>query len=217
MLLGAVAVACYPLRRALSWMRLGLIFAAVCLHLVMIAPLWHLLARIAIIEGSTGWYRYKLIDEFFEHFSEWWMLGTTSTAHWWKWGSADVTNQYVVEGVHGGLGSLLAFIAVLFVAFHAVGTARKHAEHLPHRRILAWMLGCSLLIHITTFFAVSYFGQAIVAWYLCLAGIGSLMCMHDAQPAFNILRMRCSARYPVATCPRRLRLLGRISASLTIA
>jgi len=180
MLLGLGAMLLYPLRRYLSWMRLGAVMMLIAVNFVMIAPLWHLLARISIVEGSTGWYRYKLIDEFFEHVSEWWLLGTESTAHWWKWGSADVTNQYVLEGVHGGLLTLVLFLAVIIVAFHAVGKARQRAEHLPSRRLLAWALGCSLFMHSMIFISVAYFGQLQMLWYITIAIIGSLA--YEPQP-----------------------------------
>ena len=215
MIIGAVAVCLYPLRKYLSWMRLAVIFCAIVLHMVMIAPLWHLLARISLVEGSTGWYRFKLIDEFFEHFNEWWLIGTESTAHWWKWGSADVTNQYVVEGVHGGLGALVLFIAVLAIAFHAVGRARKHAEHLPQRRMLAWCLGCSLLIHCMSFLAVSYFGQMIVVMYLSLAISGTILNKSPRTVCIDVRTLRAHNSVLVPVIPGKLRLVQRITACLS--
>jgi len=206
MLLGLGAMLLYPLRRYLSWMRLGAVVMLIAVNFVMIAPLWHLLARISIVEGSTGWYRYKLIDEFFEHAPEWWLHGTQSTAHWWKWGSVDVTNQYVLEGVHGGLVTLLLFVAVLGVAFHAVGRVRQHAEHLPGRRLLTWSLGCMLLVHATTFFAVSYFGQIIVVWYLTLAMAGTVLSIdHGQRFAIRSARLGDGTERRTGRLPARLR------------
>jgi len=181
LVLGMLAMLLYPMRRYLPWLRLAGVFMLIGLHLVMIAPVWHLLARISVVEGSTGWYRYKLIDEFIEHADEWWLLGTRSTEHWWTWGSADVTNQYVLEGVHGGLLTLLLFFGVLAIAFHAIGGARQHAEHLPGRRLLSWALGCSLLVHTLAFIAVSYFGQIIVVWYMTLAMAGTVLSIDGGQ------------------------------------
>ena len=42
------------------------------LHLAMNNPVWHLLARVNVVGGSTGWHRYHLIDKAIEHL-EWWV------------------------------------------------------------------------------------------------------------------------------------------------
>jgi len=72
----------------------GLCALTVVLHIIMNAPVWHLIARVNIISGSTGWHRYHLIDQAIKHFGEWALLGTRDTHHW-GWGMGDVTNQYV--------------------------------------------------------------------------------------------------------------------------
>jgi len=46
------------------------------------SPIWFLIGRLSAIIGGTGWARSELIDQAIKHFSEWWLLGTTYTAHW---------------------------------------------------------------------------------------------------------------------------------------
>jgi len=63
--IGIGALLLFPLRRSLRWIRLGAMVGLVGAHLAMIQPVWHLLARINIVPGSTGWYRFRLIDVFY--------------------------------------------------------------------------------------------------------------------------------------------------------
>ncbi len=74
----------------------------------MEAPVWHLISRVSLASGSTSYFRYQLIDHFFRRFSEWAVVGTRSTAHWF-WGAQDITNQYILEAVRGGLVTLICF------------------------------------------------------------------------------------------------------------
>ena len=170
----------YPLRRTIFYLRWGVVAGILVLHLVMNNPVWHLLARIDLAGGSTGWYRYKLIDDFFTHFSEWWMLGTKSTAHWWDWGSNDVTNQYVLEGVTGGLLTLTLFIMIIILAFRGVKRFQCRIGSHTARRVMAWAVGASLFVHCVIFIGVSYFGQIQLLWFLILAMTGSLSSASDS-------------------------------------
>ena len=52
--------------------------------------------------GSTGWHWFYLIDQAIRRVGEWWLIGTRSTGHWGM-GLQDVTNQYILEGVWGGM------------------------------------------------------------------------------------------------------------------
>ena len=174
MMVAIAGAALYPLRRYLSWMRWLAVFGLVSLHLVMIQPVWHMLARIQLV-GGTGWYRYKLIDEFINRFNEWWLLGTSDYQQWWEYGFEAVTNQYVLEGVQGGLLTLALFIGVIVCAFHGVGRIIRSftGEHFP--RCAAWAMGASLVVHCAAFIGVSYFGQIYVVWYLGLSIVGSML------------------------------------------
>lgn len=159
--------------RYVVWASMGLL---AILHLVMQAPVWHLIARISAVGGSTGYHRYKLIDEAISNFGEWAVLGTKTTAHWGH-GLQDVTNQYVLYGVRGGAGTLLLVVWMLIVAYGYVGQSLKASAHHRPTLIMVWAIGVMLFVHCTSFIGVSYFGQADMMWSLSLAIVGSLPCM----------------------------------------
>lgn len=162
--------AVFFVRQWMSALRWTLLSLLVLLHLVMIAPVWHLVARVSVVGGSTGWHRFHLMDEAIDRVSEWWLIGTTSTGHW-GYGLEDVTNQFVLEGVRGGLLTLLLFVAIIALSFRHVGMLVKSAEGDRPRQVLAWALGVSLFVHVASFIGVSYFGQIHMLWYLSLAMI----------------------------------------------
>src|SRR5690606_8056447 len=97
--------ALWPWRQRLRQLRWTGLLAAVVLHFAREKPIWHLVGRATSLVGGTGWHRYRLMDAFVEHFDEWWLLGVAGTAHW-GWGLQDVTNQFVANGVRGGLLTL---------------------------------------------------------------------------------------------------------------
>lgn len=167
----------FLVRRYMGWVRWGLVAVLFALHMVMKQPVWHLISRIDIVGGSTGYHRYKLINEAINHFGEWWLIGSTTTA---TWGVTDITNQYVFEGLRAGLPTLLCFLAVVTYAFKGVGRMWRAQGGDPARTALAWALGVSLFVHVMSFFAVSYFGQINLIWFLLLATIASLMPLRRA-------------------------------------
>jgi hypothetical protein len=173
---GAVAIgaAFFPLRRKMRIVRWSLLATLIGLHVVMKAPVWHLISRIDLVGGSTGWHRFHLIDQTIKRFGEWAVLGTNSTAHW---GHAlqDVANQYVLAGVRGGFVSLALFIAVLSFAFRDSGLLVRRNRRSRTRLIASWAIGVALFAHTLMMLAVTYFGQMTMAWYLQLALIGSLV------------------------------------------
>jgi hypothetical protein len=161
----------------LLWMS-GLAFAVV-LNFLMEKGIWHLIARIDLVGGSTGYHRYHLIDKAIKHFGEWWMLGTSSTAHW-GYGLFDVTNQFVLEGVRGGVWALLAIILVFILSYAAIGRELRglaarisQARALGMPRVasacmadeyLVYALGATMCAQMAIFLAVSYFGETTVIW-----------------------------------------------------
>lgn len=174
----AVAVAgigasMWCVRHWMKYIYIGIFFFLAFLHVVMEAPVWHLISRIDLVGGSTGWHRYFLIDQAITRFGEWWMLGTTSTAHW-GWGMLDVTNQFVQEAVRGGIATLALFVLTLAIAFSNVGRIWRSVQNDRAKMIIGWSLGVALFVHTIVFLAVSYFGQILMIWYLLLAIIGSL-------------------------------------------
>jgi hypothetical protein len=168
-----IGAGAYLIRRWLSLVRWGIVAMTIALHLVMNQPVWHLLARIDVIGGSTGWHRYLLVDGAIRHFNEWWLIGTASTAHW-RGRMFDITNQYVAEGVGGGILTLVLFIAIIALAFQRVGRQVRLLRGDARKTALVWAMGVALFTHAICFIAVTYFGQIILAWYLVLGMIGTL-------------------------------------------
>lgn len=179
--LGVVlAVTCaFKFRRFSRHAVLGFFLSLVVLHITMKAPVWHLLSRINMVGGSTGWHRYYVIDQAIKHFNEWAILGTSNTSHWdykkfLMSPQFDVTNQYVAEGVHGGLVSLGIFVAMLALAFR---TLAKHFQKstIAEYQWLAWCTCCAILGHCIAFIGLTYFGQIVMLWYLTLAMVSFLV------------------------------------------
>ncbi len=185
--LGVFGAGMYLLRRRLRLICWGAVAMLVMLHLVMKKPVWHLLARVNVVGGSTGWHRYHLVDQAIRRFGEWALLGTKSTEHWGL-GLIDVTNQYVLEGVRGGVLTLGLFVLTLVLAFRGLGK-RLQLVRRPEHVAMVWALGVALFVHCCAFVAVSYFGQIKLLWYLTLAIIGSLTPLSAPQPARSTCRM----------------------------
>jgi len=163
----------FPLRPHMRLIRWGLVGMLIGLHLCMKQPVWHLISRIDLAGGSTGYYRFVLIDEAINHFSDWALLGIDSTERW-RERLFDVTNQYILEGVRGGALTMVLFMVVVGLAFRGVGKLwRKHRD--DRRRVISsWALGVAMFVHAMNFIGVSYFGQINMVWYLLLATIASL-------------------------------------------
>ena len=162
----------YKWRQCTASVGWGLLVSLIALHIVMKAPVWHLISRIGVVGGSTGWHRYNLINQAINHFGEWAFLGCRSTAHW-GWGLSDLTNQYILEGVRGGFVTLALFLVMIYMALRTLlRLALQHQQ--PKQRFLAWCLFVAILGHCIAFFGVSYFGQIMVLWYMTLAAVSFL-------------------------------------------
>lgn len=151
----------------------GIVLMLIALSFVMEAPVYHLISRIDLTGGSTGWHRYFLIHQAVLHFREWVFLGISTTG---QWGGVlfDITNQYILEGIRGGFISLGFFLATIVTAFRLIGGALSQ-KPVKDDAILYWYLGVAMLQHVMNFFAVSYFGEATTLLLLHLALIGSLI------------------------------------------
>lgn len=177
-----LGAASFLLRRHFRAGRIAAVLIMLTLHLVMKAPVWHLVARITVVGGSTGWHRFLLIDETIKHFGDWWLVGTTHTERWGP-GLGDMTNQYVLEAVRGGLLGLCLFVSTIAFGFHSVGRTWRRAWPRKDRVALSWALGVSLFAQCVAFLGVSYFGQIWVLWFLVLACIASMdLVPSAAQP-----------------------------------
>jgi hypothetical protein len=175
-LCAVVGALMFPLRRSMRPVRWLAVLTLFGLHMVMKAPVWHLIARIDVVGGSTGWHRYYLIDQTIKHFSDWWLMGVDLDTIKSTWGDelTDLTNEYVYEAVQGGLLTLLLFCGYFAMAFKGVGQMWRSAGNNRPQVIMAWSLGVALFVHMMNFLAVSYFGQILLVWYSNLAIIASL-------------------------------------------
>jgi hypothetical protein len=177
----AALVLAYPLRQYTRHGAWGVVGLLVVLQIVMKAPVWHLLSRVSVVSGSTGWHRYYLVNQAIQYFWEWALLGTRDTAHWGM-GLADVTNQFVFEGVRGGFVSLVLFCVLLVMACR-VFVRRSLRPTEKGESYLAWGVFVALIGHIVSFFGVAYFGQITMLWYLLLASAGCFYGRAQEGPA----------------------------------
>jgi hypothetical protein len=170
-LAGSFAMALWWFRKYMRLFRWGALTGFCGLALVMKAPVWYLIQRVNIFSGSNGDHRALLIDEFVRHFWEWWLLGTKSTVQWADENMWDITNQFVWEGVNGGLFTMLLFVLIIVLSFQAVGRVARAVQAVSprNRGLLVWSLGAAMFAHCTSFLSITYFDQNVVNWYLLLA------------------------------------------------
>jgi hypothetical protein len=171
-LAGLFALSLWPVRGMLRLIRWGIVIMVVSLHMVMKAPVWHLIARIDLANGSSSWQRFYLIDTCIQHFWDWWLVGTSSNADW-GWDMWDTANQYVSHAYRGGLLGLVFFIAILVYGFKYLGRARQAATD-KKEQLFAWALGATLFAFTVSFIGTSLWDQSIVEWYMFLALIGAV-------------------------------------------
>jgi hypothetical protein len=173
-----LALCMWPMRGYLRQIRWAILVFVLALHLMMKAPVWFILTRMSLISGSTGWHRANLIDAAVRNFFDWWLIGTRDTSKWGVWGG-DITNQYLGEGVTGGLITLLLFLGIIVLAFSTLGKAMQRAQIESRRSyLLLWAAGSALFAHVITFLGVSYFDQNVVNWYLLLAMVGCALSVY---------------------------------------
>jgi hypothetical protein len=188
-----IFLAAYQYRALGRSMAIGFFACMIALHLVMKAPVWFLLGRIHVVAGSTGFHRALLIDRAVRYFGEWALFGTTDTSHWGT-GLWDVTNQYILEGVRGGLLTMVLFVALLAVAIRTAG--HYSTRKLPReRQWLSWAFCVSIIAHCVMFISLAYFGQILMLLYLTFACIGMIYgCNTLPQPAAASRRVPARAR-----------------------
>lgn len=157
----------------------------VLLALVMKAPIWYLPARVSLLSGGGGWHRSYLLDMAFQNLSLWWFAGMDmgQTKNWFVYaleatGAADITNNYLAFGFKAGLLAIVLFIVLLIRAFRALGQGLavvRHTVPTPmETEYLLWGLGCALLVHIVTWFGITYFDQIYVVCFMQLAAISCI-------------------------------------------
>lgn len=183
-----LGLGCFALRRHMRAVRIGVVVMLCIMHLMMKAPVWHLLARADIVGGSTGHYRFLLVDATIRHFDEWCVLGLASNLHWGKeYGHylGDITNQYVLEALRGGALTLLLFVAIIAFAFGIVGRQLKAAQS-TKQQWLFWCIGTSLFVHLASFTAVSYFGQIVLIYNMHIAMVCGAVCI-ATRPQYRLM------------------------------
>jgi hypothetical protein len=179
-LFGIIGMGMWRFRDKMRIIRFGILFILIFLHLIMKAPVWYLMARIGDVTGGTAWHRSYLLDQAIVHFEEWWFVGTSHTAGWMPYGlekypnQTDITNNFIQQGVDGGILTMILFVVVIISCFRTVGVAIRRMEDQPMGfRVMVWSMGASLLVHIVSFMGVTYFDQIVVIWYLLLAMISN--------------------------------------------
>lgn len=165
---GIGALCMWPLRHQMRAIRWGITVTLVALHLAMKAPVWALISRVDVIGTSSGYHRFKLVDEFINRFGEWWILGTKSTTDW-GWDMWDTVNQFVNEGVNGGLITFILFLSIIIIGFKIVGRKMKEFGDVNKTQLRIWALGSALFSHVVGFFGIVYFDQMQMPWLLLLA------------------------------------------------
>ena len=122
--LGGILGLCFwPLRRHMRTIRWAILIVLITLHLLMKAPVWHLISRIDLTGSSSSYHRYQLINQCILHFWDWVAIGTKDYAKW-GWDMWDLSNQYAGTADTAGLIPLIAFLCIIVFAFKYVGKAR---------------------------------------------------------------------------------------------
>jgi hypothetical protein len=176
-----VGLVLWTMRRHMRLFRRGIVLVVFAMSLVMKSPPWYIIAKLSDRLGGTGWHRAYLIDQAVGHFGEWFLVGTSVTAHWAPSGQVlaadpnnmDITNNYISQGIQGGLLGLGLFLAIIVSCFKIVGRkVRSQDSPLPPK--LIWAFGVSLACHCTAMISIAYFDQIQVFWFWLL---GVFACM----------------------------------------
>lgn len=188
---GLLAWYAWPLRGSMRFVRRTVAFTLVGLTLVMKAPIWYLPAKISNLTGGDGWHRSYLLETAFNRIGQWWLMGMdiSETAEWFQYtlaatGSADITNQYLLFGINAGLFAIVLFVSFIVQVFKGVGQLLERADLNPADRYLAWALGCTAVVHISTWMGITYnFDQTYVFWAFSVALVSSLIPSSHAKHA----------------------------------
>jgi hypothetical protein len=148
-------------------------FMLIVLHLIMKAPVWSLIQRSAVIDGSSAYHRYFLVDQFIKRFSEWWLLGIDDTSYWAHidvqlW---DVSNYIVRIGVDGGLITLGLFFLIIFTCFQSLIRSLEFWANDIKMQKCVWTIGVSLFVHLVSFIGFSYWDQIFFIFYFLICTI----------------------------------------------
>ncbi|HEY3490795.1 MAG TPA: hypothetical protein VGK27_11840 [Candidatus Deferrimicrobiaceae bacterium] len=171
----------WEMRSRMRTIRWAMIIALIGLQLVMKDPVWAIIWRLTIVGGSTGYHRFMLLDQTIRRIGEWWFCGSSNMAYW-GWGLQDITNQFVLVAVTGGLLPLIFFVILLSRCFRTIGNSIRSVQLEENTKRFYWALGASLFAHTVSFMGVSYFGQMLIVWYVFL---GVLSRVSDLNLSIN--------------------------------
>ncbi|RKY08680.1 MAG: hypothetical protein DRP66_04035 [Planctomycetota bacterium] len=194
---GIIGGIMFVMRRHMRMVRRGIVLTLIALHLVMQAPVWHLISRVSAVGGSTGYFRYMLVDAAIRNFREWAILGTKSTAHWF-WGAQDVTNQYVLEGVRGGALTLALYIILIAFSFKEVGYLWRAVSRDKEKLAMAWGLGVCLLVHCMIGIGGAYIGKSLLVLLFTFAAITSMAAAEQARRPDMVKLCTANNKYAVS-------------------
>lgn len=185
---GVVAWLLWPLRKKMFVVRRAIFGALILLALFMKAPLWYLPDKMSLIVGGDGWHRSFLMNQAFTNIHKWWLAGMPldQTREWFPYlvmGAVDVTNFYLALGIDAGVLAIVLFVLLLVRAFRSLGQAqaavRRSSRRAGETELVLWGLGAALAGHAFNFFAITYFDQIYVVWFMQLAAISTIsqVCM----------------------------------------
>jgi hypothetical protein len=85
----------------------------------------------------------------------------------------DTVNQFVLEGIRGGLMKLILFISLITLSFKTIGSKMESIND-KKMQFCMWAFGSALFAHLVAFLGITYFDQIFVIWYLLLAMISTM-------------------------------------------
>ena len=139
---GLTGLCFWPFRNQMRLIRWSILLIVVSLHLVMKAPVWHLISRIDLVGGSSGYHRYELVNQCIRHFGDWWLIGVKDNGQW-GWDMWDTANQYVATAQSSGFLPFLLFLSIIIYGFKYVGKLRR-ASTSRNEALFVWALAASL-------------------------------------------------------------------------
>ena len=172
LLIAVVGWLTFPLRYQLRTIRWTILVVCLFLHLISQNGLHAIVfTKVNFISGSTGYHRYMLIDGAIKNFFDWAPLGNRGVLY--NRNFIDITNDFLMTGLNGGITALALKIAAIILAFGAIGRAMRAAENRSDL-LLLYGLGVSLLVVVISMTAVSMFHQGEISVYLTMGMAASL-------------------------------------------
>ena len=170
----------YPWRASMQSIRWVLLFVLLGLHIVSQNGIHSLMFnKISFVSGSTGYHRFALIEGLLQNVPKWALWGDNSPRY--NRSYRDITNDYVMNAISGGMVALALEITAITLAFYACGRALR-ATTSRDESLLAFGLGCGLLVITISALAVTMFGQAEVPFYMTLGMAASLGNLRRPKP-----------------------------------